>query len=72
MPYDRVGIAPGSIGDMIIESQRQQSQRRAGPKPGMRPMGVRRPKDEDVVRTVVDYRPTPMMGRRRGGMGGPV
>lgn len=63
MPMDRVGIVPGSVGDMIIESQRQM---RA--KSPMRPMPVRqRRMDEEVIRPVVDYRPTPMPRRGRGG-----
>lgn len=62
MPYDRVGIVPGSVGDMIIESQRQM--RAKNP---MRPMAVRqRRMDEEVVRPVTDYRPTPMPKRRGG------
>ena len=64
MPMDRVGIVPGSVGDIIIESGRQQAQRRMQ----RNPMQVRqRRRDEDVIRPVVDYRPTPMMGKRRGG-----
>jgi len=63
MPYDRVGIVPGSVGDMIIESQRQMR-----PKIGMRPMAARRVRrDEEVIRPVTDYRPTPMPKRGRGG-----
>lgn len=64
MPMDRVGIVPGSVGDLIIESGRQQAQRRMQ----RNPMQMRqRRRDEDVIRPVVDYRPTPMMGKRRGG-----
>lgn len=64
MPMDRVGIVPGSVGDIIIESGRQQAQRRMQ----RNPMQMRqRRRDEDVIRPVVDYRPTPMMGKRRGG-----
>ena len=62
MPLNRMGVVPGTIGDMIIESQKQ-----VRPRQPMRPMGVRRPMDEEVVRTVVDYRPTPMPKRGRGG-----
>ena len=63
MPYDRVGIVPGSVGDMIIESQRQMR-----PKVGMRPMAARRVRtDSEVIRPVTDYRPTPMPNRGRGG-----
>lgn len=64
MPYDRVGIVPGSVGDMIIESQRQMR-----PRGGMRPMAARRVRtDSEVIRPVTDYRPTPMeMPKRRGG-----
>jgi hypothetical protein len=63
MPYDRVGIVPGSVGDMIIESQRQMR-----PKVGMRPMAARRVRtDSEVIRPVTDYRPTPMPKRGRGG-----
>lgn len=63
MPYDRVGIVPGSVGDMIIESQRQMR-----PKVGMRPMAARRVRtDSEVIRPVTDYRPTPMPRRSRGG-----
>ena len=36
MPMDRMGFVPGSVGDMIIESQRQ-----LRPRGGMRPMQVR-------------------------------
>lgn len=63
MPYDRVGIVPGSVGDMIIESQRQMR-----PKVGMRPMAARRVRtDSEVIRPVTDYRPTPMP-KKKGGM----
>jgi len=63
MPYDRVGIVPGSVGDMIIESQRQMR-----PRGGMRPMAARRVRtDSEVIRPVTDYRPTPMPKRGRGG-----
>ena len=66
MPLNRMGIVPGTIGDMIVNSQQQMR-----PKPGMRPVQVRqRRMDEEVVRPVVDYRPSPGTGRRRGGMGG--
>jgi hypothetical protein len=62
MPMDRVGIVPGSVGDIIIQSQRQMR-----PKTGMRPMAARRVRmDEEVIRPVTDYRPTPV-GKRRGG-----
>ena len=63
MPLNRMGVVPGTIGDMIIESQKQ-----ARPKQPMRPMAVRqRRMDEEVIRPVVDYRPTPMGRRGRGG-----
>ncbi len=63
MPYDRVGIVPGSVGDMIIESQRQMR-----PRGGMRPMAARRVRtDSEVIRPVTDYRPTPMP-KKKGGM----
>lgn len=65
MPMDRMGFVPGSVGDMIIESQRQMR-----PKVGMRPMATRRVRqDAEVIRPVTDYRPTPMpiRGRGRGG-----
>ena len=64
MPMDRVGIVPGSVGDIIIESGRQQAQRRMQRNPMQM---CQRRRDEDVIRPVVDYRPTPMMGKRRGG-----
>jgi hypothetical protein len=70
MPLNRMGIVPGTVGDMIVESQRQQAQRRLP----RNPMQVRqRRMDEEVVRPVVDYRPSPMVGRpmtgkRRGGI----
>jgi len=64
MPMDRVGIVPGSVGDIIIEARKQQAERRIA----RNPMQMRqRRRDEDVIRPVVDYRPTPMMGKRRGG-----
>ena len=64
MPMDRMGFVPGSVGDMIIESQRQMR-----PKVGMRPMATRRVRqDAEVIRPVTDYRPTPMeMPKRRSG-----
>lgn len=63
MPMDRMGFVPGSVGDMIIESQRQ-----TRPKVGMRPMAARRVRtDSEVIRPVTDYRPTPMPRRGRGG-----
>ena len=63
MPMDRMGFVPGSVGDMIIESQRQMR-----PKVSMRPMAARRVRqDTEVIRPVTDYRPTPMPKRGRGG-----
>ena len=63
MPLNRMGVVPGTIGDMIVNSQQQMR-----PKPGMRPVQVRqRRMDEEIVRPVVDYRPSPMP-KRRGGM----
>ena len=63
MPMDRMGFVPGSVGDMIIESQRQMR-----PKVSMRPMAARRVRqDVEVIRPVTDYRPTPMPRRGRGG-----
>ena len=65
MPLNRMGIVPGTIGDMVVGSQQQQMR----PKTGMRPIQVRqRRMDEEVIRPVVDYRPTPTMGKRRGGV----
>ncbi len=58
MPYDRVGIAPGAIGDVIITAQPRQT------KQPMRPMPARRMSD-DVIRTTVAFRPTPMVKNRR-------
>ena len=64
MPMDRVGIVPGSVGDVIIESGRQQAQRRMQ----RNPMQMRqRRMNPDVINPGVDYRPSPMMGKRRGG-----
>ena len=63
MPMDRMGFVPGSVGDMIIESQRQ-----LRPRGGMRPMQVRQKRtDQNVIKPVVDYRPTPVP-KPRGGM----
>ena len=65
MPLNRMGIVPGTIGDMIVNSQQQMRQ-----KTGMRPMQARRVRmDEEVIRPVTDYRPTPMIGRRRNKAG---
>lgn len=67
MPLNRMGIVPGTIGDMVAGSQKLQ-------RPGRNPIQVRqRRMDEEVIRPVVDYRPTPTMGRpmrvkRRGGV----
>lgn len=64
MAMNRMGIVPGSVGDMIVESQRQQTQRRMP----RNPMQVRqRRMDEEVIRPITDYRPTPMPKRGRGG-----
>ena len=64
MPMDRVGIVPGSVGDIIIESGRQQAQRRMQ----RNPMQMRQRRiNPDVINPVVDYRPTPMPRRGRGG-----
>ena len=58
--YGMVGIAPGAtVGDMIMGSQNQQKQMQQRQK---RPAMMRRP-DEDIIRTTVALRPTPM--RRR-------
>ena len=65
MPMDRMGIMPGTVGDVIIEARKQQAERRIA----RNPMQMRqRRRNEDVISPVVDYRPTPMMGKRRGGM----
>ena len=60
-PYGMVGVNPRAlVGDMIIGSQEQQKQMQ---RRQMRPAMMRRP-DEDIIRTTVAFRPTPM--RRRG------
>lgn len=67
MPLNRMGIVPGTIGDMVAGSQKLQ-------RPGRNPIQVRqRRMDEEVIRPVVDYRPTPTMGspmrvKRQGGV----
>ena len=62
MPMDRMGFAPGSVGDIIIESQRQMRQQQ---RPARSPLGMRkRPVQEDAIRTTVDFRSTPMPKRR--------
>ena len=56
MPLNRMGIVPGTIGDMVAGSQKLQ-------RPGRNPMQVRqRRMDEEVVRPVVDFRPSPESG----------
>jgi hypothetical protein len=60
-PYDRMGIGPRAVlGDAMIQAQpsSQPMQRPARP---MR-MPMRRP-NVDIVRTTVDFRPTPMRKR---------
>jgi len=60
MPYNPVGVNPRAlVGDMIAGSQTQQKQMQQRQK---RPSMMRRP-DEDIIRTTVAFRPTPM--RRR-------
>jgi hypothetical protein len=59
-PYGMVGVNPRAlVGDMIIGSQQEQRQMQQRQK---RPAMMRRP-DEDIIRTTVAFRPTPM--RRR-------
>ena len=60
MPYDRVGIAPGALGNMLIEHAPSQPARQP-----VRPMPARRMSD-DIIRTTVAFRPTPMVKKRRG------
>ena len=54
-PYDRMHIMP-TVGDMIIGSQNQQKQMQ---RRQQRPDMMRRPA-EDIIRTTVAYRPTPV------------
>ena len=60
MKYGPVGVSPGAtIGDMITNSRQ--------PKPRMpAPRGPRRV-NEDMIRTTVDFRPTPI-NKPRGRM----
>ena len=61
MKYGPVGVSPGAtIGDMIVNSRQ--------PKPKMpAPRGPRRVND-DMIRTTVAFRPTPVV-KPRGRMG---
>jgi len=57
-PYDRMGIGPRAVlGDAIIQAQPSPQQTQRPTRPMRMPM--RRP-NVDIVRTTVDFRPTPM------------
>jgi hypothetical protein len=62
MAYDRVGVVPGSVGDVIIGRAPSPAPRQA-----RMPMPRRRV-DPDIVRTTTDFRPSPMPMRNRRGM----
>jgi hypothetical protein len=58
IPYNPIGVNPRAlVKDMVVGSQAQQPMQR--PAQPMR-MPMRRP---DVIRTTVDFRPTPMRKR---------
>ena len=62
MKYGPVGVSPGAtIGDMITNSQPQKPKM-----PNIRgTRGIRRV-DEDLIRTTVDFRPSPMPVKGKG------
>jgi hypothetical protein len=63
MNYRRLtGVSPGAtIGDMIVQS------RQSAPKM-QKPRAPKREMSDDAIRTTVDFRPSPMRPRGRGGM----
>ena len=57
-----IGVSPGAtIGDMIVQS------RQSAPKM-QKPRAPRREMSDDAIRTTVDFRPSPVRPRGRGGM----
>lgn len=61
MKYGPVGVSPGAtIGDMIVNSRQ--------PKPKMPVPRAPRRVNEDMIRTTVAFRPTPVV-KPRGRMG---
>jgi hypothetical protein len=56
------GVSPGAtIGDMIVQS------RQSAPKM-QKPRAPKREMNSDAIRTTVDFRPSPVRPRGRGGM----
>jgi hypothetical protein len=56
------GVSPGAtIGDMIVQS------RQSAPKM-QKPRAPKREMSDDAIRTTVDFRPSPVRPRGRGGM----
>jgi len=57
-----IGVSPGAtVGDMI------QNSRQSAPKM-QKPRAPKREMNSDAVRTTVDFRPSPVRPRGRGGM----
>jgi hypothetical protein len=63
MNYRRMtGVSPGAtIGDMIVQSRVNPPKMRA-------PRMPKREMSEDAIRTTVDFRPSPVRPKGRGGM----